>query len=329
MLKIAKLKKTILRIFDSLISPSRSFIEMSNSSKTGAILTNFLNKPAEQRKFKFACFRRVATNWGQAWNPFIEEQDLPDIELVIPCHPKDFKLLNAAIEMAQKFSNNPITSVTLITPEKFANQLQSQFANVKVLTDEAVLGVDFINKLGKYLPVDRYGWSIQQILKVKYSYTSKHPGVLIIDSDTLLCSPVTWLTNSGIQRLSFSNEFHAPYALNTEKHWGPPGRSTGMSFVTHFQLFQPEILKSMFPNFETDLIHWMSVTNWNEASAFSEYHSYGTWLLNNAPERVRLASWGNRVNFKKPKDITKSISAIRDSKLSKKAGSVSFHSYLD
>lgn len=329
MSNMANFKKSILRTVDTLISPLRSTIEMSNSSRTGEILTKFFNKPAEQRKFKFAYLRRVVTNWGQAWDPFIEEKELPDIELVIPCHPKDFRLLDAAIEMAKKFSRNPITSVTLITPEKFANQLQSLFANETVLTDEAVLGIDLINELRKYLPVDRYGWSIQQILKIKFSYKSKHPGVLIIDSDTLLCSPVTWLTNSGIQRLSFSNEFHAPYALNTEKHWGPPGRSTGMSFVTHFQLFQPEILKSMFPTIETDLINWMSVTNWNEASAFSEYHSYGTWLLNNAPERVRLASWGNRVNFKKPNDITKSISEIRDSKLSKKAGSVSFHSYLD
>lgn len=329
MSKIAKLKKTIHRILDSLISPLRSIIEMSNSSRTGAILTKFLNKPVEQRNFKFSFLRRVATNWGQVWNPFFEEKDLPDIELVIPCHPKDFRLLSAAIEMAQMFSKNPITSVTLITPAKFANQLQSQLANVKVLTDEAVLGSDFIDELRTYLPSERYGWSIQQILKVKFSYTSNYPGVLIIDSDTLLCSPVTWLTKSGIQRLSFSNEFHAPYAINTEKNWGLAGRSTGMSFVTHFQLFQPEILKSMFPNFEIDLINWMSVTNWNEASAFSEYHSYGTWLLNNAPERVKLASWGNRVNFKNPNDIPKVISAIRDSELSKKAGSVSFHSYLN
>ena len=328
MSKIAKLKKTLLRFLDLLISPFRSIIEMSNSRGIGAILTKFLIQPVEQRKFKFSLFRRVATNWGQAWDPFIEEKDLPDIELVIPCHPKDFRLLRASIEMAQRFSKNPITSITLITPAKFAIQLQSQFANVKVLTDEAVLGSNFIDELRKYLPSDRYGWSIQQILKVKYSYTSNYPGVLIIDSDTLLCSPVTWLTKSGIQRLSFSNEFHAPYAINTEKHWGLSGRSTGMSFVTHFQLFQPDVLNSMFPNFQTDLINWMSVTNWNEASAFSEYHSYGTWILNNAPERVRLASWGNRVNFKKLNDIPKVVAAIRDSKLSKKAGSVSFHSYL-
>jgi hypothetical protein len=146
------------------------------------------------------------------------------------------------------------------------------------------------------VPPMRRGWVTQQLLKFQGVARSHQDGVLVVDADTVLLRPRTWLAGSR-QLLVPVHEFHPPYEEHYQRVFGRAGRPATVSWVAHHQLMRPSIVKAMFGVTQSErsqkLGEWVQAADFSQASALSEYHSYGRWIETRASGDYVLGRWGN------------------------------------
>lgn len=273
--------------------------------------------------------RRVLDNL-QPIDPLSRSRDgdLPGIGLLLPSAAKDFWKVSFVLHAARRASRNHIDRATVVVPERHLEEAQSHRWDATVVAEESYLDPLILAATDRYSDIGRRGWVIQQMIKLYGAWMSPTAGVLVIDSDTILLGLRTWLTKSGRQILSFSHENHAPYETHAAKIWGARRRHHDLSYVTHHMLFQPEIVRGMFPNVES-FCRWLDAGDLSEASGVADYHSYGRWIVDNASRRCSFARWKNESlllregDFSNAEDLLSMLKAAHPSLLS-----VSSHSYL-
>jgi hypothetical protein len=248
--------------------------------------------------------------------------DLPTIDIAIPCHKKDFENLHLVIQGARIGVKNPIGKVVLITPSHLSEELQSKFSDCLVLTDENVLTAAIASEINKLVPKERRGWVAQQIIKFRISLTSNEVATLILDADTILLTPRTWLDREMIQILCIGWSRHLAYKRHYRKVFG--GENSLLSFVTHHQLMKRSVVMEIFGRNGEGLLDWIKLADYGEASALSEYDTYGEWLFTNKSSEIKFAKWNN--SSIKINSIGTSYSQIIN--LYGKYHSISNHSYL-
>ena len=247
---------------------------------------------------------------------------LPTIDVAIPCHIKDFDNLPLVIQGAKAGVGNPIGKIELITPEYLSMELQIRFPDCIVSTDESVLGADLVKVINEFVPKERRGWIIQQVIKFRMAIMSEQVATLILDADTVLLSQKIWLNSEGTQILCIANEYHIPYKEHIRKVFG--GHTHLLSFVTHNQLMQRDFVKEIFGQNGEGLIEWVKAADFNESSPISEYETYGEWMLKRKSNQIVFSKWNNVPTIIKSGDTT--YTEIIDNY--SKYGSVSNHSYL-
>ena len=146
-----------------------------------------------------------------------------------------------------------------------------------------------ISNLEKFINLynpSRRSWIRQQCFKTIFVALSDIP-VLIIDSDTFIKSDYNPISN-GIQELFAGNDFHYPYSSHIKKFLRL--KPIGLSFVHHVQLQQPSIIHQIYgENFIDGLQNWLKTgVSIAEYSPISEFQTYGDFLLQRYPEKVRL-----------------------------------------
>ncbi|CAN2170646.1 hypothetical protein MCEMRE182_00041 [Candidatus Nanopelagicaceae bacterium] len=124
----------------------------------------------------------------------------------------------------------------------------------------------------------RTSWMKQQYLKSKFVHSALNP-VLILDSDTFLNIPFTWLKNDTQILLVNTEDFHIPYNLHISKFLRitPPA----LNFVSHVQLQQPAIVREIYSSdFDAGWSEWAN-SSWKfgEDSPASEFQTYASYLL--------------------------------------------------
>jgi hypothetical protein len=75
---------------------------------------------------------------------------------------------------------------------------------------------------------------------------------------------------------------------------------------------------------------WISLFDFTNFSPACEYHSYGTFLLHNHPEQVKLVAWGNKAISRESFNGRLTLEAVISylGKDRNKTKTVSLHSYL-
>jgi FkbM family methyltransferase len=247
----------------------------------------------------------------------------PVIDVVIPCHSKDFATLELTIESARTCVLNPIGDVKLITNSNMVDVLSKKFPDCLVFSDEYFLSPEMLQKVSNQVLQDRQGWVFQQLIKFAACLQSDKEACLVLDADTILIQPRVWLDSAGVQILSISEEYHTPYVRHYSSTFGRG--VCPWSFVTHHQLMQRDVLRSMFDGLSDGLLSWLNTADFNELSAISEYHSYGQWIVSNRKELVRFVKWNNVI---RRFDSISELSYGEVSENFSKYCSVSAHSYL-
>lgn len=271
-------------------------------------------------------YLRKVFNLAQPFSSLKSEDSAPFIELLIVVAEKDLGTLKLAIDAAKGNSKNPISRVTLICPEHSVKRLKLQFPECNTLSERLVLGDSLSDAIRSHHSPGRLGWFIQQVAGLAYCRQSTSAGVLWVDADTVLLRPKLFLTSKGVQALSVSHEYVNQYETHAEKIWGPRLKMKGLSFVTHFQLMQPDVVREMFPT-KAALRDWVLGADISFNSPLSEYHSYGRFICEKNPRRVRLEKWDNRavtISEEQLGNTTIDQLAATNPKL----GSISFHTYL-
>jgi hypothetical protein len=245
------------------------------------------------------------------------------IDVVIPCHPKDFAHLKLVLEGILHTVKNPIQSIRLITPEKSAAELKSKFPDAEVIPDETLLSEELLAIVQNSYPAARHSWIRQQLLKFMAVLKSEVEGSLIVDSDTVLLSQRTWLDTTGVQCLDIAFEYHLPYMMHLRDFLNIS--TFPASFTTHHQLMKRSVLQEIFGPRGERLSEWIQMGKSSETSPISDYETYGQFVISSYPRSVRLSKWNNTSGIF-DRAVNDDYSTIKSRY--QNFSSVSFHSYL-
>lgn len=218
---------------------------------------------------------------------------LPTIDVLVPAHPKDLRVLPYAIGAVRRGVSNPIRRIVCVVPDDAVQVMRASLpADCEVEPEGALLG-DLLPWIRENVPSMWRGWVIQQCIKLLWVLRNDRP-TLVLDADTILLSKRVWIDEAGLQLLCVSAERHAEYVRHAGSVWKLEARSQAVSYVTHHQLVQPAVLAQMYPEERVSLKRWISAADFSQHAALSEYHSYGAWLRTNLPDLTCLGRFGNR-----------------------------------
>lgn len=245
--------------------------------------------------------RRLAKTLSLPVDPLaIPLGNLPPIDVVIPCGPGDFEVLPAVIEAVPNGTSNPIRRIQIVTPPTLTRTLKTAVdPSVELVDENDLLGAAIVTSIGDRFP-RRRNWVLQQLVKVASVIASDADGVLILDADTILLRPRTWLTLDDRQVLTPTIEWHQPYydflSRLSQGQWQAPE----YSFVPHHMLMQPGKLGLILEGLRINGVEGLfsalgEESDYSTGSMFCiEYELYAQGLLHHSPNSAVLAKWSNR-----------------------------------
>lgn len=226
---------------------------------------------------------------------------LPPITVAIPVHEKDSWLLDAVVRAAVDGTLNPVFEVQLwhtagATPlaDRCRARLIADGLPVRLMSELEFVPVE-VRAKARSIAQHRTGWVLQQAIKFLAVLRAPTASTLVLDADTLLIRPRTWVTWDGVQILSPSVEYEPAYRAHLERFSGRHDAAP-VSFITHHQLMQRDILEQVIGTGLEGLEQWLEAARPSDADEplLSEYHTYGAVLWDRCRDRAVLAASRNR-----------------------------------
>ena len=320
---LMKLMHRLIKIpYSNVIMGLFNLFRKSESKLLGFITTSFILNFARLARIQILPTRlRQIISLVQPSDP-LRDGPFPTIDVAIPCVSKDFHNLPFVIQGLRANVKNPIGKIILITPANFCGELQFKFPDCLVTTDEKVLGADLISAINEFLPEEIRGWVTQQVIKFQVALLNNEIATLILDADTILLRPKNFLDINGKQILCIAEEFYLPYKDHQSRVFR--GQRQLLSFVTHYQLMQSDLVREIFGSNGEGLIEWLRLADYSILYPLSEYDTYGEWILRNKPNQVAFAKWSNTPVELNLRNTSYEIIAREYSKYD----SISNHTYL-
>jgi len=224
------------------------------------------------------------------------------LDILIVATQKDFLKLPTVVSQARKFVfQEEDNLIYIIVPRSQENhEILSNLRNysfVEVIPEDELVDTSNQDRLRETYP-KRYGWILQQLLKIEFVKNSRSPGVLVLDADTILMRKRNWLNSNGNQILTPTWENHKPY-YDFLSEIGLDTSSIEYSFVPHHMLIQPNRLNEClsyfgFGNLDDLLNQILQPKYLLENSPFSiDYEMYAQFMIAfHAPE-ISLEKWSN------------------------------------
>ena len=252
-----------------------------------------------------------------------------EIEVFIPCIEKDLKNLERNINNIVKYLNHPIRRINIVSPENKFIQDFCKKNKVNFIDEKKILNLEK-SKLNYVVNnIDRNGWLYQQLLKYSFDLFSETENYLVIDADTILTKSQVY-ENEGKLVLLISDEYHIPYFNNYYKLTGKIPKSK-LSSVAHSMLFNKKVLNHLKCHIEEyNKLNWIdsiiSNIDKSELSGFSEFETYGLWVIENFNNLyVREYYFNKSIKQSKIKILDK---IENNSNMNEIIRSVSFHKYI-
>ncbi len=285
----------------------------------------------EKRRMKnlYQAFRVTAR---EAPGALVDQQETP-IRLLYVAHPKDFGVLPHSLESSRRHTQNPITEVVVVSPSPRGAEraLRGSGGGVSLtFLDERDAVSDSARRMLRQTFGTRYGWALQQFLKIYGVLDRPDLSTLVVDSDTLFFRDKTWI--DGSKQLLYFRGFNNPKYYEFLSAWNAFRADGAKSFVTHFQLMQPDVmalsLEYFFSTLDRDEIVAAvceSALRLHSTDFCVDYEPYGQFLSRFFPERFLFDKYSN---------IGLSRSALDFDSLAKHPGDFPFasanvHDYLD
>jgi hypothetical protein len=233
--------------------------------------------------------------------PKIQNMINVEIEILFVTAGKDSEILPHAISGAIRSTHNyRVRSITIICPKAdlliVKQNIQSIDYPFLVIPEDEIIEDNFVDQL-RDLFGSRFGWVLQQLLKINFVKKSGAAGVLIIDSDTILSKPRLWLDSDRTQVLMPTWERHTPY-FDFLRINNFCVQQDSFSHISHHMLVQPDILREMLSRYKLNdldtFIQIFSACPPDVHSPFSiDYEMYAQYLITHYPHLVRYEKWAN------------------------------------
>jgi hypothetical protein len=267
------------------------------------------------------------------------DPDPPAIDLFLACAGKDLLTLPLAISAAAANVKNPIRTISVVVPDQDRETTQSVLAEALTggILDRVTISVDSdwlnrktINDLRQAFG-NRFGWILQQIITTNFVLKSASPGVLVINSDTVLTRPKLFLDSKGKQILHRSSEFNEPYyqylrSLDEQLE-------VKSSHVTHHMLMQPDLMRAVMRHIGFESIDALgrSVIDFSSKTGqlqfCLEFELYAQFVKLLFPERIIEIKFSN-ISVSRTDELAVLERQVYQIGRSKMFNSASFHDYL-
>lgn len=246
------------------------------------------------------------------------------IDVLIPAIEKDLKTLPHVVEGVKRHVRHPIGQVLIVAPKKGAIVDLCRKKGYRFIDENTVLPLKKQDIRYSSKHWERSGWLLQQLLKLSGDRLAGTKHFLVIDADTVLIRPHTFL--SGGQTSYYTRSWSQPqYFVTYNKLMGKKA-SAPRSFVAHYMLFDKQKLRELKNDIERRHgKRWykaiMESMNKKKQFAFSEYETYGNFVFGRYPGSVRLKPALNRELHSEASSLTEN----KRRSLAAKYRSVSFH----
>ncbi len=218
------------------------------------------------------------------------------IDILIPTIDKDLDLLEQVIVAAKENIKHPIKHIFIIsknndTIKKIVSKHSCVFIDENTLLPISKESISYTVN-GK----DRSGWLFQQLLKLSGDKISTQEHFLVLDSDTIFIRPKIFI-HRGKMIFDHSEEYHFPYHHVYSQIMQMETQSF-LSFISHYMILSKRYLEEMKQYIETKNGQvWINTiltnTNYNEVSGFSEYETYGNYMLTFHRKKMKREFWYN------------------------------------
>jgi|LakMenE18May11ns_1017448.scaffolds.fasta_scaffold9845053_2 hypothetical protein len=245
------------------------------------------------------------------------------VSIFIPVAVKDLGRLSRTIKSLREFLQHPILEIVICGANEISLTEACAELDVKFIDERIVQPISKSEITYTCNGIDRSGWIYQQLLKINSIKCCISPHILVWDSDTELVQPVNF-EYGGKLVIEYSEEHHVPYDACSMKLLGTePIIKVG--FTCHKILFDRRFLIEMIDLIEARFeMAWyeaiMMSLDSSEASSFSEYNLYSSYVTNNHLSSVQLRHWHNFAD-------RESASRVRRILIQKLFVSVSYHSW--
>ena len=249
------------------------------------------------------------------------------IDVIIPVAPKDLEVVPYCIDGVRRNIRHPIQEIFVVSPlsqevQDLCVSKSCTFVDERQLLDIEPPGIGLVVE-----GVDRSAWIMQQLLKWSAESLTTTSHFLVVDADTVFVRPQVFERNGRII-FNYGDWNPLPYFEMYRRLLGEPVLLP-VSFVTHQMLYDRELLLELKARLEQ--IHQC---NWkvailrnldrSELSAFSEYDTYGHFVLLHHSECMAIEYWCNLALRRK-----RNLAGVAwlSLKYGGKYKSLSFHSY--
>jgi hypothetical protein len=228
------------------------------------------------------------------------------LNFVILLHPKHNPILRKGLVRLQKWAS-PRKILIITTPDNLDfyppnSTSQTEACPVEIIDENRVIPGITHAKIAAFLKdrgadPARAGWYFQQFLKMGAATRPDiGPCYVVWDADTVLLRPLTFLDQDKRLLITASTEYHHPYFETLERLLGLP-RLTNQSFISEHMIIETNVMLALLEAIaqrHPAAGHWTRAILENIApehlsrSGFSEYETYGNYLLHQKPGSLRL-----------------------------------------
>ena len=223
--------------------------------------------------------------------------------LVVPSIARDISHFLKYVELYFKFL--PIREICIIGNAEIRG-LVPQNEKFSFIDEGELIDIPNLKKnyLEKHLPAiyeGKFGWYLQQFIKIAYSKRCSDDYYLLWDSDTLPLKEVELFDKLGKPYFDYKTEYHKPYFETIGLLFTGLSKHIDYSFISEHMLintsFMLALIKDVEDNgnlvgsgFEEKIINSMSI-DMESGCSFSEFETYGNYVYAKFPDSYSLRRW--------------------------------------
>ena len=243
-----------------------------------------------------------------------------NFDAIIVQTPEDFKRMSSQHErMCHLLPANRVFFVgrseiaELLEEEKKLSMPDSFIRKSEFINENDILDFDTVHETisqivsrdmnGQVTQRKVTGWYYQQFIKYQYSHFSQNKYYLVWDGDTVPCKKISMFSDDNIPYLDTKHEYHKQYFDTLSKILPGLNKWTKKSFISEHMLMNCDLVEELTDKIEsnediTGNLFWEKVLHSMNAyelmdTGFSEFETYGTYVMTNHPDSYRLRSWNS------------------------------------
>lgn len=220
-------------------------------------------------------------------------------DLVIPVGGKDCFFLRRNLSVLKQYLHPD--KIFIITKKCYFVYFIHLSEHVELIDEDQIIHQVNFQKVSTYLcnvnmSMNSTGWYLQQFLKMGFALSchAKKKFYLSWDADTIPLKEIFFFDVVGKPYFTMKDEYHTPYFDTIWKIFGIE-KNVKESFISENMLFDVEIMKEIVLKIENSDVkgeNWcekiINSLPMNEKNGFSEFETYGTYVMNYYPQKYAL-----------------------------------------